>query len=152
VDEGLRLSTSVHLCRLCAAALWAQHHGYPHACLIREHAHNIGWRSELPHVMPSLLSRAQLRLPRVIGMLGAGLLLANVPNSPIAAFPGKWGTQMRAFALATIFLRCGLELEFKVGLMWVQTWVPAALAAPRTGCYLHTHPTLNPIGALERDC
>jgi hypothetical protein len=47
-------------------------------------------------------------------MLGAGLLLANVPGSVIAAFPPKWGVQMRAAALATIFLRCGLELEFKV--------------------------------------
>jgi hypothetical protein len=48
-------------------------------------------------------------------MLGSGLLLANVPGGVVAAFPAKWGVQMRAAALATIFLRCGLELEFKVG-------------------------------------
>lgn len=59
--------------------------------------------------------RAQLRVPRVVGMLGAGLLLANVPGGAVAAFPARWGVQMRAAALATIFLRCGLELEFKVG-------------------------------------
>lgn len=59
----------------------------------------------------------QLRIPRVVGMLGTGLLLANVPGGVIAAFPAKWGVQMRAAALATIFLRCGLELEFKVGYM-----------------------------------
>ena len=47
-------------------------------------------------------------------MLGAGMLLANVPGGVVAAFPPKWGTQLRAAALATIFLRCGLELEFKV--------------------------------------
>jgi hypothetical protein len=47
-------------------------------------------------------------------MLGSGLLLANVPGGVVAAFPAKWGVQMRAAALATIFLRCGLELEFKV--------------------------------------
>jgi hypothetical protein len=47
-------------------------------------------------------------------MLGTGLLLANVPGGVVAAFPDKWGVQMRAAALATIFLRCGLELEFKV--------------------------------------
>lgn len=47
-------------------------------------------------------------------MLGSGLLLANVPGGVVAAFPDKWGVQMRAAALATIFLRCGLELEFKV--------------------------------------
>lgn len=51
----------------------------------------------------------------MVGMLGSGLLLANVPGSVVAAFPAKWGVQMRAAALATIFLRCGLELEFKVG-------------------------------------
>lgn len=56
----------------------------------------------------------QLRVPRVVGMLGTGLLLANVPGHVVAAFPAKWGVQMRAAALATIFLRCGLELEFKV--------------------------------------
>lgn len=47
-------------------------------------------------------------------MLGTGLILANVPGGVVAAFPAKWGVQMRAAALATIFLRCGLELEFKV--------------------------------------
>lgn len=56
----------------------------------------------------------QLRIPRVVGMLGTGLLLANVPGGVIAAFPKRWGVQMRAAALGTIFLRCGLELEFKV--------------------------------------
>jgi hypothetical protein len=48
-------------------------------------------------------------------MLGIGLMLANVPGGVVDAFPRKWGVQMRAAALATIFLRCGLELEFKVG-------------------------------------
>lgn len=56
-----------------------------------------------------------LRLPRVIGMLLSGPLLANVGGgAAVAGFPRGWGTQMRAAALATIFLRCGLELEFKV--------------------------------------
>ena len=54
----------------------------------------------------------QLFLPRVIGMLTTGILLRNIPWSAIDAFPPKWGTQMRAAALATIFLRCGLELDF----------------------------------------
>jgi NhaP-type Na+/H+ or K+/H+ antiporter len=54
----------------------------------------------------------QLRLPRVVGMLAAGVLLRNVPWSAIDAFPAAWGRQMRAAALATIFLRCGLELDF----------------------------------------
>ena len=51
-------------------------------------------------------------LPRVIGMLGAGLMLINIPWNAVTAFPSKWGTQIRAGALATIFLRCGCELDF----------------------------------------
>ena len=54
----------------------------------------------------------QIFLPRVIGMLVAGILLQNIPWAAIDAFPSKWGVQMRAGALATIFLRCGLELDF----------------------------------------
>jgi len=45
-------------------------------------------------------------------MLVAGIFLQNIPWSAIDAFPDKWGIQMRAAALATIFLRCGLELDF----------------------------------------
>jgi hypothetical protein len=48
-------------------------------------------------------------------MLLGGLLLENVPDSPIAAFPSIWGSQMRAAGLATIYLRCGLVLEWQVG-------------------------------------
>ena len=44
-------------------------------------------------------------------MLGAGMLLRNIPWNAITAFPASWGTQMRAGALATIFLRCGCELD-----------------------------------------
>lgn len=47
----------------------------------------------------------QLRLPRVIGMLCAGLFMQNMPWAAVDAFPKKWGVQMRAAALATIFLR-----------------------------------------------
>lgn len=62
----------------------------------------------------------QLRLPRVIGMLCAGLLMQNLPWSAVDAFPKRWGIQMRAAALATIFLRCGLELDLAVSArLWV---------------------------------
>ncbi|KAI8466952.1 MAG: Sodium/hydrogen exchanger family-domain-containing protein [Monoraphidium minutum] len=67
-----------------------------------------------------------LRVPRVVGMLAAGLILANAPGSPAAALPDKWGVQMRAAALATIFLRCGLELEF--GTMNLYKWPALRLA------------------------
>lgn len=69
----------------------------------------------LPLACPHTQHPMQFRIPRVVGMLGSGLLLANVPGDVVAAFPPKWGVQLRAAALATIFLRCGLELEFKVG-------------------------------------
>lgn len=59
----------------------------------------------------------QLRLPRVIGMLCAGLLMRNIPWSAVDAFPPRWGTQMRAAALGTIFLRCGLELDLNVRML-----------------------------------
>lgn len=65
----------------------------------------------------------QLRLPRVIGMLCAGLLMKNIPWSAVDAFNPRWGVQMRAAALATIFLR------------YVLAW-----GAPGYGqlhCYLH---------------
>eukprot|EP00878_Enallax_costatus_P024159 GHUV01025756.1.p1 GENE.GHUV01025756.1~~GHUV01025756.1.p1 ORF type:complete len:597 (+),score=94.95 GHUV01025756.1:384-2174(+) len=67
-----------------------------------------------------------LRIPRVVGMLGTGLLLANVPGGVVAAFPKRWGVQMRAAALGTIFLRCGLELEFKT--MALYKWPALRLA------------------------
>lgn len=51
-------------------------------------------------------------LPRIVGMLVAGMVLINVPWGAIDSFPYKWGVQFRAAALATIFLRCGLELSF----------------------------------------
>ena len=64
----------------------------------------------------------QLRLPRVIGMLCAGLLMRNIPWSAVDAFPPRWGTQMRAAALGTIFLRCGLELDLNVGMLVDACW------------------------------
>jgi hypothetical protein len=71
--------------------------------------------SPLPASPPHPLC-LQIYLPRVIGMLVAGMLLENLPGGIIDAFPSKWGMQIRAAALATIFLRCGLELDFGVGL------------------------------------
>ncbi|GAB4821940.1 hypothetical protein N2152v2_008986 [Parachlorella kessleri] len=46
-------------------------------------------------------------------MLVAGMLLRNV-TSAVDAFPATWGSQMRAAALAIIYLRCGLDLNFEV--------------------------------------
>lgn len=56
----------------------------------------------------------EIYFPRVLGMLVAGILMRNLPWDAVSGFPPKWGVQMRAAALATIFLRCGLELDFNV--------------------------------------
>jgi hypothetical protein len=68
-------------------------------------------------------------------MLLAGLLLANVPRSPAAGLPPDWGSQIRAAGLATIYLRCGLVLEWKVGQVGGSTlggadYVTASLVPP----------------------
>jgi hypothetical protein len=85
---------------------------------------------------------SQLRIPRVVGMLGSGLLLANVPGGVVAAFPDKWGVQLRAAALATIFLRCGLELEFKVS----TTSMLSLAAGAWPSCYVITACSLRIAG------
>ena len=64
---------------------------------------------------PPCLLLPQIYMPKVIGMICAGLMLENIPWNAISACPKAWGSQMRAGALATIFLRCGLELDFGVG-------------------------------------
>lgn len=55
-----------------------------------------------------------LYIPRVLGMLLVGMLLRNISWNAVTAFNPRWGVQIRAAALATIFLRCGLELDFGV--------------------------------------
>ena len=52
------------------------------------------------------------RIPRMTGMLLAGLLLRNV--GAMAGFEGAYATAFGRAALATIFLRVGLEIELSV--------------------------------------
>lgn len=65
-----------------------------------------------------LVKRASKRLPPLLGMLLAGLLLRNLPGEPIRSehdllgydFPW-WSNKLRSCALAIIMLRAGLGLD-----------------------------------------
>ena len=74
-----------------------------------------------------LVKRLSRRMPPLLGMLLAGLVLRNLPGEPLRsdhallghAF-GWWSNKLRACALATIMLRAGLGLDLvklrKIGL------------------------------------
>ena len=53
-----------------------------------------------------------LRLPRMVGMLLAGLVLRNA--GAMDGYTLAWSAAVGHAALATIFLRCGVEIEFSV--------------------------------------
>lgn len=65
-------------------------------------------------------STLQINVPAPVGMICAGLFLANVPNSGpnqailIWGLKGSWSREIRAAALAIIFLRSGLEIDLAV--------------------------------------
>ena len=74
-----------------------------------------------------LVKRLSRRMPPLLGMLLAGLVLRNLPGEPLRsdhAFLGHafgwWSNKLRACALATIMLRAGLGLDLvklrKIGL------------------------------------
>jgi hypothetical protein len=66
----------------------------------------------------TLVKRISRRLPPLLGMLLAGLVLRNLPGEPLRsdhALLGHafawWSNKLRACALATIMLRAGLGLD-----------------------------------------
>ena len=66
----------------------------------------------------ALVKRLSRRLPPLLGMLLAGLVLRNLPGEPLRsdhALLGHafawWSNKLRACALATIMLRAGLGLD-----------------------------------------
>ena len=57
----------------------------------------------------------QLHIPGALGMILSGVLLRNVGNGiVIAGLKASWSKQIRAAALAIIFLRSGLEIDLDV--------------------------------------
>ena len=58
----------------------------------------------------------QLTVPAPVGMLCAGLFLANVHGGVlIAGLRPDWSREIRNASLSIIFLRSGLELDLAVG-------------------------------------
>jgi hypothetical protein len=57
----------------------------------------------------------QLHFPGALGMILSGMLLRNVNNGlVIQGLRASWSQQIRAAALAIIFLRSGLEIDLDV--------------------------------------
>ncbi len=66
------------------------------------------------------LSAFQVDIPAPVGMICAGLFLANVPSSGpnqailIQGLRKSWSNRVKEAALAIIFLRSGLEIDLEV--------------------------------------
>lgn len=58
------------------------------------------------HALAYLCER--LRVPPLLGMLLAGLLLRNLPFDPVKGFAYSWSEAIRSGGLALILLRSGL--------------------------------------------
>ncbi|KAI8475653.1 MAG: Sodium/hydrogen exchanger family-domain-containing protein [Monoraphidium minutum] len=75
---------------------------------------------------------AWLRVPRVVGMLLCGLLLQNVPNSPVAAFPPEWGSQTlqryKVPAIKLAFIPGLVEMCFDAAIAVAVFQMPVLLA------------------------
>lgn len=57
----------------------------------------------------------QLHFPGALGMILSGMLLRNVGGGiVIRGLQASWSKQIRAAALAIIFLRSGLEIDLEV--------------------------------------
>ncbi len=79
-----------------------------------------------------------VKLPPLIGMLFAGILLRNLPGDPIEGLSKNWSKGIRATGLCIILMRSGLELELeslkKLGSLAARlTTVPASVEALVSG-------------------
>jgi NhaP-type Na+/H+ or K+/H+ antiporter len=70
---------------------------------------------------------AKFKIPELLGMLMAGLILANLPGNLVDGLPDKWSSNIRAAGLSVILMRSGLELDMeafkKIGWMAVRLTV-----------------------------
>ena len=58
----------------------------------------------------------QVGLPGPLGMILTGIAVGNINNGHLVkGLPASWSKELRAIALAIIFLRSGLELDLRVG-------------------------------------
>ena len=58
-------------------------------------------------------SRLKIRLPPLLGMLLAGLLLRNIPGDLLQHIPSSWSSVIRKSALTIILARAGMGLNLK---------------------------------------
>lgn len=56
----------------------------------------------------------QAMLPSLLGMLVAGVILANLPGKPMESMDKQWALVIKYGAVAIIFLRSGLEQDVQV--------------------------------------
>ena len=58
----------------------------------------------------------QVGLPGPLGMILTGIAIGNINSGHLVrGLPSSWSKELRAIALAIIFLRSGLELDLQVG-------------------------------------
>ncbi len=58
----------------------------------------------------------QVGLPGPLGMILTGIAVGNINSGHLVkGLPASWSKELRAIALAIIFLRSGLELDLRVG-------------------------------------
>lgn len=62
---------------------------------------------------PSVDTSSWPPLPDFLGMLFAGILLANVPGNLLGAIPSDWSSYIRKAALTIILARAGLSLDIE---------------------------------------
>lgn len=65
--------------------------------------------------MSCTLDLVQVGLPGPLGMILVGIAIGNINNGHlVVGLPSSWSKELRAIALAIIFLRSGLELDLRV--------------------------------------
>jgi len=89
-------------------------------------SHFLGWVASM------------VRLPPLLGMLLAGVLLKNLPGDPVQGLTETWSATIRVAGLSIIFIRSGLELDWrafkKIGMVAVRlTVIPGVSEALLTG-------------------
>lgn len=76
--------------------------------------HSAGWATFLLWLAAQVggLLAIKCKLPSLLGMLLAGLLLKNIPGDPVQGLPSSWSTVIREAGLGIILMRSGLELDY----------------------------------------
>ena len=63
----------------------------------------------------TLVRLLQVQIPGPLGMILTGIAIGNINNGHLVrGLPASWSKELRAIALALIFLRSGLEIDMRV--------------------------------------